>query len=50
VVATWEGVDTVVNPYTNQLQGAVIISMEMSCTVKQRHPESFSIISDATTS
>jgi HK97 family phage major capsid protein len=47
VVSTWEGVDVVVNPYTNQLAGAVLVSMEMLIDVKLRHPESFSIITDA---
>jgi HK97 family phage major capsid protein len=47
VIAQWEGVDVVVNPYTNQLAGAVVISMEMSVDVRLRHPESFAVILDA---
>jgi HK97 family phage major capsid protein len=48
VVAQWEGVDTVVNPYTNQAAGAILISMAMSVDVECRHNESFAIITDAT--
>lgn len=47
VCATWEGVDVVVNPYTPQLSGAVTVSTSMSVDVNVRHPESFSIITDA---
>ena len=48
IVGQWEGIDMVVNPYTNQASGAVIISMAMSADVEIRHPESFAIIVDAT--
>jgi HK97 family phage major capsid protein len=47
VCATWEGVDVVVNPYTNQLQGAVIVSTALSMDVEVRHPASFAIVTDA---
>jgi HK97 family phage major capsid protein len=48
IIGTWEGVDTLVNPYTNQAAGAVIISMAMSADVEVRHPQSFAVITDAT--
>lgn len=48
VLAEWEGVDVLVNPYTLQTQGGVIISMQVSMDVEVRHPESFSLILDAT--
>lgn len=47
IVAQWEGVGILVNPYTNQASGAVVISMEMSVDVEVRHNESFAIITDA---
>jgi len=48
IVATWGGIDTVVNPYTNQASGAVTISMLMEADIQVRHPESFSIVADVT--
>jgi HK97 family phage major capsid protein len=47
VLAIWEGMDTLVNPYSPQLSGGVVISMEMSVDTQVRHEESFSLISDA---
>lgn len=47
IVATWGGIDTVVNPFTNQASGAVTISMMMEADIAVRHPESFSVILDA---
>jgi HK97 family phage major capsid protein len=47
VVATWGGIDVVVNPFSNQLSGAITISMLMEADVEIRHPESFAIITDA---
>lgn len=46
VVAQWGGVDVVVNPYSNQLSGAIQISMMLEADIQVRHPESFAIISD----
>jgi HK97 family phage major capsid protein len=48
IVGQWEGVDVLVNPYTLQAAGAVVISMQMSVDCEVRHPESFAIITDAT--
>lgn len=47
LVGQWGGIDTVVNPYTNQASGAVTISMMMEADVAVRHPESFAIVTDA---
>ena len=48
IIAQWEGVDVLVNPYSLQASGGVIISTEMSMDCQVRHPESFAIITDAT--
>jgi HK97 family phage major capsid protein len=47
IIAQWEGVDMLVNPYTPQLNGGVTVSMNLSVDVEVRHPESFAIVSDA---
>ena len=47
VCALWEGVDTIVNPYTNQLAGAIMVSTSMLMDVKVRHEESFAVVTDA---
>jgi HK97 family phage major capsid protein len=47
IIATWGGIDTVVNPYTGQASGQVTISMLMEADVATRHDESFAIITDA---
>lgn len=47
IFATWEGVDTVVNPYTNQLAGAIIVSTALTMDFEVRHNESFAILTDA---
>jgi HK97 family phage major capsid protein len=48
VLAQWGGIDVVVNPYSNQLSGAITISMLTEADVEVRHPESFAIITDST--
>jgi HK97 family phage major capsid protein len=48
VIASWDdGIDFLINPYSNQLSAAVLISMEMSVDSEVRHPESFALVSDA---
>lgn len=47
VIAEWEGIDVLVNPYTLQNSGGVIISLQISIDVEVRHPESFALILDA---
>lgn len=46
VVAMWEGIDMIVNPYSAQLSGAVIISNQMSVDVEVRRAASFAIAND----
>lgn len=51
IVATFkDGIDWLVNPYTNQRSGDIIMSLFMSCDVNVRHEESFRVINDCTTS
>lgn len=47
VVAEWEGIDCLVNPYTAQSSGAVLVSLMVSMDVQVKHPESFAVITDA---
>jgi HK97 family phage major capsid protein len=47
VVATWDdGIDYLVNPYSNQSSAAVLISAEVSTDVEVRHPENFATMTD----
>lgn len=50
LVASWGGIDTVVNEVTGQATGAVTISMLMEADIAVRHNESFAVISDGTLS
>jgi HK97 family phage major capsid protein len=47
ICAMWEGVEVLVNPFTNQLAGATIVSTAMTMDVQLRHLESFAFVSDA---
>jgi HK97 family phage major capsid protein len=47
IIAQWDGVDVLINPYTPQLNGGVTVSMNLSVDVQVRHAESFAIITDA---
>ena len=46
IMALWDGVEMIINPYTNQMSGGVIISMNMTVDVEVRHAESFDFIAD----
>ena len=48
-VALWEGADLLVDPYTGREQGITKVSLMLGVDVQLRHPEAFSIISDAQT-
>lgn len=48
IIASWDdGIDFLVNPFSNQASAAVTISMVMSVDTEVRHTESFSVIDDA---
>jgi HK97 family phage major capsid protein len=50
VLSLWEGMDTLVNPYSPQLSGGVVISMTMAADIEFKHNESFAIVTDVLTS
>ena len=47
IIAQWGGIDALVNPYSYQGQGVVAYSMFTEIDIEVRHPESFTIVSDA---
>ena len=46
LIGQWSGVDLMVNPYTADNAGAVIVTAFMDVDVAVRHPESFAAIDD----
>ena len=46
VIGMWEGIDMLVNPYSAQLSGAVIISNNMNVDVQVTRPQSFAVATD----
>ena len=46
VIGMWEGIDMIVNPYSAQLSGAVVISNNMNVDVQVTRPQSFAAATD----
>lgn len=50
IIGQWGGIDVIVNPYANDLAGAVRVTALMDVAIGLRHPQSFAVIADMQTS
>ena len=49
IIASWSGIDILVDPYTKGLKGGVRTIVHQDVDVKGRRPESFAVMADALT-
>jgi HK97 family phage major capsid protein len=49
IIAMWSGIDILVDPYTGGNAGTIRVNALLDADINVRHPESFSIVSDALT-
>ena len=47
LIGSWQGVDLVVDPYTRAGTGEIVITITQPLDVAVRHPQSFTVSTDA---